>query len=373
MTHVAEDNFAFGCFMDCLTACEFMCDSEDGKESMATKIKNANGAGPASLLEVHVLTSIHNGLPALFTSGKATSSFCPLPRLDKFTKWEDDQQYESGMKSEMTDFMGTKLEEIIAPKIEDLKAPKARELATLMLQKTTQFWVLFIEQLSKTYTDLNTRLKLSTVKAWNFATSEAGRVLREVNNPRLSAMDVGAEALKHRAHVCASVLYAMLKCHAVMQEFVTAQFKNHPSIASEQIKLLFNNMATTGDGSQMEEINRLKAMLGRQPYLPVAGPRPPVVWSRSVLCRGGGGKGGATRTTERTKAHHSSRRIDASRATSRSLRGSDGKRQGKTRPLASVASLRRKLDRAWHVRMKKCADKRTRTHTSLHRHSTSCL
>jgi len=260
MTHMSKDNFVFGCFMDCLTACEFMCDSEDGKETMASKIKNANGAGLASLSEVRVLTSIRNGLPALFTGGKTSSSACPLPRLDKFNKWEDDQQYDAGMKHEMSDFMATKLDRIITPKIDVLADPDARALATLMLQKTTRFWVMFIDQLSKTHTDLHSRLGLKMEEAWNFATNEARRVLKEVNDPRLSALDVGAEALKERAHVCATVLYALLKCHCVMQDFVEAQFKNHPSIGSERIKLLFNNMSKNGGGNHTEEINRLKAI-----------------------------------------------------------------------------------------------------------------
>jgi len=254
-----EDDFDFGAFVDMFVCLEFMCDDEITAESVGSKIKTAEGAGFLSLAEARILASFRNGLPTIFSGGKASTSGAPLPKLDKSTKWEDPKRFDSGMRHALSKFMGTKLDRIIQPLIESMSDPEARNLATLMLNRSTRFWTLFIDHLSKTQTDLTLRMGLKIEEAWNFATSEAKRILEDCNDPRFSALDAGANLKKHHANVAATVLYALLKCHMVMNEFVEANFKDHPSVGSERVKLLIGNMSANGHASQSDVIAKAQA------------------------------------------------------------------------------------------------------------------
>jgi hypothetical protein len=226
---------------------------------VGTKIKTADGAGFLSLAEARILASFKNGLPTIFSGGKPSTSGSPLPKLDKSTKWEDPKRFDSGLRHSLSKFMGTKLDRIIDPLISELSSPEARDLARTMLHRSTRFWTLFIEHLSKTQTDLTLRVNLKVEDAWNFATNEAKRILEDCNDPRFSAHDAGASLKTRHAQVATTVIYALLKCHMVMNDFVEANFKDHPSVASERVKLLFNNLSVSGTSPQSEAIAKAQA------------------------------------------------------------------------------------------------------------------
>ena len=257
--YLKADDYGFGPFMDCFTCAEFMCDDEITAETVGTKIKTANGAGFHSLAEARILASFRNGLPTVFSGGKASTSGAPLPKLDKSTKWEDPKRFDSGLRHALSKFMGTKLNRIIEPLISEMTEPEARNLANLMLSRSTRFWTLFIDHLSKTQVDLTLRIGLKVEEAWTFATSEAKRILGDCNDPRFSAHDAGAKLKSNHAHVAATVLYALLKCHMVMNEFMEVNFKDHASVGSERIKLLFNNMSAKNSATDSDAAAKAQA------------------------------------------------------------------------------------------------------------------
>jgi hypothetical protein len=155
--------------------------------------------------------------------------------------------------------VSTKLNCIIEPLIDEMSEADARNLATLMLTRSTRFWTLFIQHLNETHFDLTQRIGLKIEEAWNFATNEAKRVMEDCNAARYSAHHAGGGLKDNHAFVAAKVLYALLKCHMVMEEFVQASFKNHPSIGSERVKLLFNNMSSGDSSSQSEAVAKAQA------------------------------------------------------------------------------------------------------------------
>jgi len=248
LENLQEDDYAFGIFLDCISVCELMCDTKRDGADMAKQISSATGAGLASFNEAKALASFRHGIPTIF-DGTADA---PLPKLAKPEKWENLQRYEPGLKSQIKDFMKVGLTKTLEVSINKTKNVKARELAGLMKMATIEWWNAYCDNLSLTHSDLTTRAGLSIIESWDFATNEARRILVEVNGPRLVALDVGARLKSNRAEVCSIVLFGMLKCHKVMQQFKEHDFKDHPSIGSERIKLLFNNLsvgATGGGGS----------------------------------------------------------------------------------------------------------------------------
>ena len=241
-THLKEDDYAFGAFLDALTACQHMVDNDTTVDSLATKLKNAGGAGIKSFHEACALTSLRNGLPTVFAgSGSSSTSQHPLPKIDKPSKW-DDKLYEGGLKFTLRDFMTNTLTTIMSSMIDDLTSVEARLLALEMLHATQRFWHGYVDNLSLTYEYLLTA-GLKELEAWNFATSEGKRILVDLNKPRASAVNIGAQIKERRAYTCAQVLFAMLKSHKVMKDYLDEEFKSHPSVVAERTKLLFNNMS----------------------------------------------------------------------------------------------------------------------------------
>ena len=258
--HLAKDNFNFGVFGDCISACEVMRNGSSSSDNLGSKLKNAKGAGFESMLEERVLNSVRNGLPTLFMGTGESSSSAPLPRLDKPSKWEDPEVFDGGMKPDLMTFMATQYGRVLESRMLQLHSAEARALALELQNRTSQFWTLAAQNISNTQIDFTVRAKLPVPTAWNFCMHETKRMLEDCNDPRISALDIGVELAKDRAYVCSVVLFAILKCHMVMEEYVYLQFRNHPSVASERVKLLVNCFAQSNVSSLTEEIGKQKAV-----------------------------------------------------------------------------------------------------------------
>jgi len=245
LKNLQEDDFAFGMFLDCISVCELMVDSRRDSDSVAKHINAASNAGFKDLNEAKALASFRPGLPTMFDG----PGELPLPKLNKPALWDNPSSYTTGMKERINKFMKTELEKTLEVQIAKLKNVEARELAGMMRMRTVEWWHDFSENLTLTHTGLTVSAGMGATESWEFTTNEARRILVEVNLVRSVAQDLGARLKDQRAVVCSTVLLAMLRCHKMMQSFKTHDFKDHPSIGAERIKLLFNNLAVQNSGS----------------------------------------------------------------------------------------------------------------------------
>jgi hypothetical protein len=105
-----------------------------------------------------------------------------------------------------------------------------------MLSKSLQFTDKMFDYLSHTNRDLTERSGFPLSDAWLLATEIVARIFKSLNSALSDVRDILAKSSPLRN--TARVLYAMLRVHDVMDEYLALEIKNHPSISSEYVKFL---------------------------------------------------------------------------------------------------------------------------------------
>jgi hypothetical protein len=105
-----------------------------------------------------------------------------------------------------------------------------------MLNASVKLLKVLVEYISDLYRELTGRAGFLPVEAWGLV-SQCGRsVFMQLSKTRetLGIIDPKDSAQRNTARV----LFAMLKTHDEMANFVLAEIKNHPVISSEYVKFL---------------------------------------------------------------------------------------------------------------------------------------
>jgi hypothetical protein len=261
----AGSAFGFGLFVDAPSLLTF---KRGEFTSVGDQLANLKRAGDVGLtqVQVRVLASFQNTLPEFFGKGLDVEG-SSLPAMAKFSDWEGDDGI-TGAKFRLEralPLIQVQLESYISLYLTDDQRG-ARELASRCLSHSVQFVTRLSDFMSRTSRALRTAgYKMD--KVWAILSRQVLRIFEDLARARACAVDLAppsnAKAKESeegdpvRDHNAALAMWAVLKTHDVMQEYLTHNFEDHPSIAAENVRFLTYNMMGAGDN--LADAN-LKAM-----------------------------------------------------------------------------------------------------------------
>ena len=132
-------------------------------------------------------------------------------------------------------------------------------LAMFCLMKTTEFLRAWLGYMDYVTDDLVIN-GYSIRVAWALATRLSRRIYEDLSVPRQGVKG----SLGHPLVMRASVLWGILKTHAVMKEYIDMDFKNHPSMASEYVRFVVTTPRESGSEGLETQVADLKKKLSEQ-------------------------------------------------------------------------------------------------------------
>jgi hypothetical protein len=247
-THL-DDN-KFGCFVDGVSILQFLNSVYISPSNELKNMESVEKLGMVSGQEAKVITSFQNVLPVVFGGDDDVSK--PLPALATPEKWYDGR-YGTGLKDQIRKGMvGIKVQ--FEAQIRLMRHEQGRMLALSCLSNSELFIAGLAEYISNVYDELK-HGGYDSKGAWILTCKLVRRIFDQIYNVRASAKDAkfrGADST-----TSAMVLFATLKAHDVMREFVDANFENHPSIASEYVKFLTRNSMAGSIGDVVSEVAKM--------------------------------------------------------------------------------------------------------------------
>jgi hypothetical protein len=188
-----------------------------------------------------VIYSLKHTIPNLLAKGTSNPRLTALKAVK--TAADFDQVFSKDLTKGLKDVWDERqpdVEAVINGHIQDCLArhrhTEAAALARAMLAKSLQFADKIFDYLSHTNRDLTDRSGFPLPDAWLLATEIIARICKSLNSARSDVRDISSKSSPLRN--TARVLYAMLRVHDVMDEYLTLEIKNHPSISSEYVKFL---------------------------------------------------------------------------------------------------------------------------------------
>jgi hypothetical protein len=116
-------------------------------------------------------------------------------------------------------------------------------LAQTCLAKSVSFADAFMSYLTTTYEELTKASGFPKKRAWALTTALGARVCKEIHKDS-SALARSLSVSKDetgRERLTLLLVWAMLRSHQKMEDYVKHEFKDHPTIASEYVKFLATN------------------------------------------------------------------------------------------------------------------------------------
>ena len=127
-------------------------------------------------------------------------------------------------------------------------------MAEACLLHSELFVVALLEYYSKVYKELQTG-GYDSDSAWLLSCKLIRRVFDRIGDVWISARDAKMRAAD--SSTTALIMYATLRAHDVMDEFIKACFENHPTIASEYVKYLARNSTSGKIGDALKNVTKL--------------------------------------------------------------------------------------------------------------------
>jgi hypothetical protein len=236
----------FGAFVDFFSLLQQVdFDRNSGEDTAETMLKGLKLRKDLSLStngDILALVSLRNSVPTLFSRGSAStgkdkSRFNAFP---SFSSWKSLDYLDS-----FTDQVQSNLEDAASAIKTDIEfrlppGSVASLLASTCLSKSREFTEGFVRFITTTYEQL-TFAKFTKNKAWALTTALGERVCHEVHKERGMLLRSLKMDEANREELCLHVMWATLRAHQVMSEYLRLEFKDHPTIASEYVKFLATN------------------------------------------------------------------------------------------------------------------------------------
>ena len=187
-------------------------------------------------------TSFQNTLPGVLgrktghssNSDNNLDSLVDLPGIPSFNVW-DGRDSATGKKYFLTRSIkntGRQIDGWIRADLHGEAQSMAKELLNDSLSMANEL----VTYLSTSFQDTRDTQRFDDKQAWELTAKCVKRIFTELADVRIVARDgirVGEEW-----ETAARCLYATLKAHKVMREFMRLDIKNHPSISSEMVKFV---------------------------------------------------------------------------------------------------------------------------------------
>ena len=245
---IPEDDVpTFGPFSDVFVVLAVAEDleSQDTKGETLKEMEMLEKAGLQHPGESTVVYALKQTIPGIFAKGTGTPKKTALKALKTPSEW--DKVFSKDMSRGLKDVLEERhddIESVIRGHIDDSLTRhghhEAAALAREMLSESMKFVTKLSAYMTDTCRDLTERSGFLPEDAWLLTTQVVARVFKAMNTARSEIRSVTAKSSPTRN--TAKVLFALLRVHDVMKEFLGQEIKNHPSISSEYVKFLASHM-----------------------------------------------------------------------------------------------------------------------------------
>jgi hypothetical protein len=237
----------FGLFHDANSLLTFKrTEYIDAHDHVAT-LKRARDVG-LNMIQAKLLVSFQNQVPLFFGKGAGTKG-SSLNALPKARDWEEDDGT-SGAKFDLERAL-PHIERQMQSYIDVYLSGgqhEARTLATRCLSHSLLFILKLSDFITRTYRAMM-MLGYNEGKAWMFLMRQVKRIWEDIARARACCVDIGSPTDTKEVgggvfqnHNAALAIWGVLKAHDVMQEFISHNFEDHPSIAAEQVRWVTRNV-----------------------------------------------------------------------------------------------------------------------------------
>jgi hypothetical protein len=262
-----NSGFLFGLFVDAPALLTFKREDFISVSDQLAGLKRAGDIG-LNQVQVRVLASFQNTLPEFFGKG-SDSEGSSLPAMPKLIDWEAEDGIHGAkfklerslplIQKQLTTYIDTYLGE---------ERVVARGLAHRCLSHS----MLFVTRLSDYITRTARTLRLAGYKSdkvWSILSRQVLRIFEDMARARACAVDLsppsntgGADSV-FQDHNGALAMWAVLKTHDVMEEYLVHNFEDHPSIAAENVRFLTYHMMGAGGNHSDVDVRHLEKQAER--------------------------------------------------------------------------------------------------------------
>ena len=234
--HVPQ--YKFGLFLDGVSIWEYLNTHHQNMQEVMVAFRHTSLVGFATLHEGKVATSFQNVLPAILGRGSDMSAH--LPGIPSYSKW-DAGNGTAGLSFLITHELTkvhTQIIQNIRNSVSQHTSP-VRALAGECLQRSIQF----VHELSAYTTRFHSELiasgSFSKDQCWALVSRCVKRCFQDMADVRVTARDV-----KHKddhAATTAEYIWATLRTHQIMDDYLKHNFEDHPAFASVITRFVTNN------------------------------------------------------------------------------------------------------------------------------------
>jgi hypothetical protein len=246
----------FGLYVDCFSLLEWILMLNAGADNLA-KLKTVKEMGLATLAEAKAMNSFGPILPKLFLgSGVAPlvvlKNETDLPGVRTFAYWSNQG---AGLRAKIGDELKT-IREGITNQIKLRLRPGSPGYNLALLGLTVSIgWVeSLLNFIDKTYADL-IRSGFSVGSAWGLTTRLVVRIFEDIALVRAGVSS--SFVIDDNLSNATTVLWATFQTHDAMADYLSLNFKNHPSISSEYVKFLASNSGIEAVGQLTEGFKKM--------------------------------------------------------------------------------------------------------------------
>jgi hypothetical protein len=238
-----DDIPTFGPFTDIYVLLA-ICEELEGIVTKGETLKERDLIEKAGLNhpgESTVIYALKHTIPNFLSRGASNPRQTALKAVKTAADWDQvfNKDLAKGLK-DVWDERQPDVEAVVRGHIEDSLSRhghlQAASLAREMLSKSCKFTNKAFDYLSTLNRELTERSGFPLPDAWLLATEIIARICKALNTSRSEVRDISIKSTPLRN--TARILYAMLRVHDMMEEYMVLEIKNHPSISSEYVKFL---------------------------------------------------------------------------------------------------------------------------------------
>lgn len=247
----------FGQFVDGVSIWYFFFGEHKGVDDWLSTVHSSSRIGFPTLNESKVSTSFQNVLPTVFGKGSDDSPY--LPGLPTASKW-DNNDGASGLRyrvSRELPGVSSQLNNYIITASDGDN--DARELAQLCLFKSVSFVNDFSAFMTRYYTELLASKSYTKDQAWALISRCVKRCFSDMSDVRSTARD--ARDADSPLSTATQYLWAILRTHQTMGEYLRRNFEDHPSFASVITRFVTNNSFQSDFKSLESRVDKVEAAL----------------------------------------------------------------------------------------------------------------
>lgn len=258
-------NPSHGLFVDLVSFSEFFgAEKYTERNTTLNELYMSSKIGHATIADSVVAASFQNVLPGAYgrvssTSGTGDADVDAqqeLPGLTSFAKW-DNRDGRTGRRFWIRDET-RKTEQQIDGWIRTQLSGPAQLLAKDLLMDSYAMSDCLYTFISTSYEDTMHSNKFDSKQAWSLTSSFVKRIFTELGYVRVLARD--GVNMDDPWNTAATFLFATLKAHVIMQDFMRLSIKDHPSISSEMVKFVCYSQPAAGASQLLSRVSAVESL-----------------------------------------------------------------------------------------------------------------